>query len=280
MARPAVKQVMPARLVPRLHDPVDDRPFYDTELDVGQSDAHSIMAIDLASIFGAIALDRGLQRMSDQSMWFLHPQDDRQQVAFNDLVLLKEDADISRVTAEDALVVAEVVTTTERRKEVKDTRFQLAMNEYNQVPEFALFFPELEDERSLRYFRLNDQRLYDERSLEPGQQIMSRTIMGLAFRVMPRDKWTPGRKVEVILDGELRPPLEGERARAEEARREAEQARAETEQAQAETKRALAETKRAHAEREQMQAALDDERTRAERLAARLRAMGLDPDLP
>ena len=54
-----------------------------------------------------------------------------------------------------------------------------------------------------------------------------------------------------------------------EERAEAERVRAETERARAEAERARAETERARAEAE---------RTRAERLAAKLRAAGIDPD--
>jgi hypothetical protein len=47
------------------------------------------------------------------------------------------------------LLVLEVVSTHERRKELKDTCFQRDLNEYNKVPEFVMAFPELDDARAL-----------------------------------------------------------------------------------------------------------------------------------
>ena len=64
-------------------------------------------------------------------------------------------------------------------------------------------------------------------------------------------------------------PTGAERAAAEQVRAESERARAEAEQERAEAERARAEAERERAE---------SERARAERLAAKLRAAGIDPD--
>ena len=40
----------------------------------------------------------------------------------------------------------EVVSTDDRRKERKDTVVMRALNEYNEVDEFVLYFPDIEDD--------------------------------------------------------------------------------------------------------------------------------------
>ena len=262
----------PRRIEPRLHEAVEDRPWYDTELDLAQSPAHSAMVIDLASVLGSLASELSLTVLSDASVWFINPGTDEQQVSFPDLAVLRPGTEVRRATAEEALFIGEVVSTQDRRKEIKDTRFQAAFSEYNDVPEFALFFPELDDARALTWFRMVD-GLYEEVAVAPGAEVASTAIPGLAFRVLPREAWRPGRKVDVVYRGELRLPVEGERARAEEER-----ARAEEERARAEEERARAEKERARAER--LESQLDAAKAREDELKARLRAAGLDPDAP
>ena len=75
---------------------------------------------------------------------------------------------------------------------------------------------------------------------------------------------------------QARAETEQARAETEAARADAEAARAETEAARAETEAARAETEAARAETEQARA--ETEQARADRLAARLRAAGLDAD--
>ncbi len=255
----------PRRIEPRLHEAVEDRPWYDTELDVAQSPAHAAMVIDLASILGALGEELSLTVLSDASVWFINPGTDEQQVCFPDLSVLRPDTEVKRATAEEALFIGEVVSTRDRRKEIKDTRFQTAFCEYNDVPEFALFFPELDDPRALTWFRMVD-GLYEEVTIAPGGEVESTSIPGLGFRVLPHEAWRPGRKVDVVYRGELRLPVAGERARAEEER------------ARAEEERARAEEERARAER--LESELDAAKAREDELKARLRAAGLDPDAP
>jgi Uma2 family endonuclease len=73
---------------------------------------------------------------------------------------------------------------------------------------------------------------------------------------------------------------ESERAQAEsrQAQAESRQAQAESERAQAESRQAQAESERAQAESRQAQAESERAQERAERLAAKLRTLGIDPD--
>lgn len=245
------------RIEPRLHEPVEDRPYYDVDLDVPHSRAHMAMISDLSSIFRVLSEELGLCTLSDNSVWFMDPRDDAQRVSFPDLVLLEPDTDASRATAEDALFVGEVVSTEDRRKEVKDTAYQLALCEYNEVPEFALFFPEVGDARALTFHRLVQGR-YDALVVSPGATVVSNSVPGLALRVLPKALWRPGRKVEVFYRGEVRHPLDEERLRAER-----EHQRAEEERQRAEDERQRADALAARLEQ-------------AEALLARLGALGVD----
>ncbi len=150
--------------------------------------------------------------------------------------------DRRHVTAGDLLLVIEVVTTTQRRKEVKDTVFQRALNEHNKVPELGLVFPDKGDPRSLQWHRLVDGR-YEEIALSEADKVESATIEGLVLRVKPQTDWEDGKKIDVCYRGEWRLRLDGERARSE-----------------------------------QRQAQAEQEKARADRLAQRLRELGVDPD--
>jgi Uma2 family endonuclease len=242
------------RPVPRVHTAFDGIPYFDEDLKVGQSKAHRIMASETAPILTAIAEEAGLLFLSDEPIWYLHPETDEQRVFYGDLVLARP-VDPMRITSSDLLLVAEVVSTNDRRKELKDTRFQRLLNEYNAVPEFALVFPELEDPRALTWFRLVDGE-YAEEVIAPGASGRSHTVPALELRVRPRDAWAPGYKIDVFYRGELRPRLAAERARAEH-----EKARAEHEKARAEHEKARAE----------------HEKARADALQARLRELGVEP---
>lgn len=250
------------RLVPRPHETPTGTPYFDEELGVPQKSPHRIMATETAAVMAELARELGLAFLSDEPIWYLHPETDEQRTFYGDCVLARI-ADTTSITAEAVLVAMEVGTTHDRRKELKDTRFQRLLNEYNRVPEFALLFPDLDDSRALTWCRLvGDQ--YEEHAVAPGGRVFSESVPGLELRVLPRERWTPGYKVDVYHQGVLRPRLAGERQRAESERQRAE---AEHQRAEAERQRAEAEHKRAEAERE-----------RAERLAARLRELGIDPE--
>lgn len=122
--------------------------------------------------------------------------------------------------------------------------FQRAVNEYNGVREFGLVFPDEDDSRSLVWFTLDSEsERYHEASLSPGAEVEVAGWPGLVLRAKPSHEWERGRKLEVWFRGILQLPLNEERQRAEQ-----EQARAAREQ------------------------------SRSERLADKLRELGVDPD--
>lgn len=237
------------RPVPWLHTDPGGTPFFDEDLQVGHLKPHRIMATDTGAILAALADDAGILFLSDEPIWYLHPETDEQKVFFGDLVLARP-VDHMRITSADLLLVIEVVSTNDRRKELKDTRFQRLLNEYNGVPEFASVFPDVEDARALTWFRLVDDE-YVEEVIAPGASACSSMVPGLELRVRPREVWAPGYKIDVLYRGELRPRLAVERARADQAEARADQA----------------------------EARADQEKARADALEARVRELGLsDPD--
>jgi hypothetical protein len=160
------------RPVPRLHTAFDGIPYFDEDLQVGQSPAHRIMISESAPILTSIAEEAGVLFLSDEPIWYLHPEHDEQRAFYGDLVLARP-VDRMRVTSSDLLLVVEVVSTRDRRKELKDTRFQRLLNEYNGVPEFALVFPELDDARALTWLPMVDGE-YREQVVAPGASLCSR----------------------------------------------------------------------------------------------------------
>ncbi len=214
------------------------------------SNPHRIAVFDIGTVLEAIAAEAGLLFLSDHPIWFIHPETDEQRAFYGDLVIARP-VDRNRITADDLLVVIEVVSTDDRRKEIKDTVFQRAVNEYNEVPELGLVYPDAGDSRSLVWYTLDQENgRYQEVSLSPGGELEVAGVPELSLRVKPSSAWEPGRKIEVWYRGELRATLPEERKRAEE-----EHQRAEEEHQRAE-----------------------EERKRADRLADKLRAMGIDPN--
>jgi len=209
-----------SRLVPRLHTAVDGTPYFDEGLQVAQSTAHRIMAVDLSAILATVGAEAELTYLSDEPIWYISPDTDEQKVYYGDIVLARA-VDTTRITADDLLFVMEIVSTNDRRRELKDTRFQRFVNEYNDVPEFALAFPEVEDPRALTWYELVDGE-YLEHIVGPGGQVESRTIPGLALKVLPREEWRPGHKFDGFYRGEVRPGHAEERARAEQEKARAE----------------------------------------------------------
>jgi len=288
----AQREPLRAVLVPRAHEiPEGAIPYYDHELDVPQSTAHRDHVYETGLVLSHVAKEAGLLFKSDEPIWYLHPENDAQRVYYGDFVFAEAGADNESITAASLLLVIEVVSTNDRRRELKDTQFSRLLNERNAVPELGLIFPELEDARALTWFELVGDR-YHERIVAPGGSIASRTVPGLELRVLPRDRWQAGYKVDVYYRGELRPRFAVERQRAldatrradeetrradEETRRADEEARRADEEARRadeETRRADEETRRADEETRRA----DEEARRAARLAARLRELGVEPD--
>jgi len=203
-------------------------PCYDEDLKVGQNRAHRIMVYELGTVLAAVAQEAGLAFLSDEPIWYLHPESDEQRIFYGDWVIARGEVDRKRVIATDLVLVVEIVSTHYRKKEIKDTGFQYTVNEYNGVAEFGLVFPDAKDARSLQWYRLEDGR-YQEIPLSPAGEVASTSFPGLVLQVRPQAEWADGHKLKVYYQGEHRRTLK-------------------------------------------------DERARAERLAARLRELGLDPD--
>ncbi|MBI2377807.1 MAG: Uma2 family endonuclease [Deltaproteobacteria bacterium] len=247
-----------------------DIPYCDEELRLIALEPHAL-AIRFFSTLDYVADATGLKLISDQPVRYERIDDVGEKDYGLDLALSKK-VSSERQLASDLLLVLEVVSTQDSRKEKKDTIFNKVLNEQNGVPELYLFFPDGRDERSIVMYQL-DERSHAYVSVVPDAEgrLVSRSVPGLSFVLLPRAQWRDGRKLELWFRGERLLPT-GEairRAQAEQARAEDEKARAEDEKARAEDEKARAEDEKARAE---------DEKARADRLAAQLRALGVDPD--
>ena len=60
-------------LEPLEHTGYDGVPYFDHELNVPQSTAHRVMAVELSSTFATIAEEAGLAHLSDEPIWYLAP---------------------------------------------------------------------------------------------------------------------------------------------------------------------------------------------------------------
>ena len=232
-------------------------PYYDDELDMAQSLAHSKTIRQLAGLLDRVAAAAGLKDLSDNPVWYWIPEEGRQKILYPDYALTA-DPDLGTLTAMELLLAVEVVTTSRRDKEYKDT---VRMRDYNAahgVREFVLIYPELDDERSVVWHRYEGRgRRYRVVPLPANRRYRSVAIPGLEVEVLPREAWQVGGKVRVWFQGE-----EFRDAAVEAARAEQEAARAEREA-----------VGRRAAEQQVAQ-----ESARAARLAERLRALGLDPE--
>ena len=262
MVRPVQPDVPRGRLLPQEHTAFDGTLYFDEELQVPSLDPHRIMVFEMGTVFEMLAKEHGLRFISDHPIWYLDPNENVQRAYYGDLVIAR-DVDIQRITASDLLLAIEVVSTNDRRKEVKDRVFKLALNESNGVPEFGLLFPDADDQRALIWHVFEGER-YREVAVAAGGEVAVQALPGLVIRVLPRAEWTEGHKLELVYQGEVRRPLAGERERAVQAEARADQAEARADQAEA---RADQERRRA-----------EEAAAKADRLAARLRALGIDPE--
>ncbi|MDJ0840635.1 MAG: Uma2 family endonuclease [Acidobacteriota bacterium] len=201
-------------------------PFYDEELDVAQGVPHGYVTRILGMDLQRVAERGGFKVFADNPVWYWDWRYNKQKAFFSDLALLKPSPD-EREIADDVLLAVEVVTTTHQKKMEKDTKFQKELNECNGVPEFVLYYPDMSDARSLVWFRLVNRKYVE---IEPNQDCFEcQSIPGLVFKILPRTRWSPGRKVEVSYKGVLlRDPEEEFRMRLE-LERERTAAREETE---------------------------------------------------
>lgn len=273
--REELRDVPVGQLERRLHTDYDGTPFFDEDLQVAQSTGHRVMVYETGSIIDAVAREAGLEFASDEPCWYLDPDRNVQRTYYGDWVVARE-SEAERRIADDLLLVIEIVSTNDRRKEIKDTVFQRALNEFNRVPEFGLVFPELDDPRALQWFTLEGGR-YTELTIAAEGEVAVAGVPGLTIRVRPRERWEPGRKLDIFYRGELRVPLVDAYVQIaeERARAESERFRADEAAAGADEERSRADEAAARADEERSRA--DEAAARAERLAELLRGAGIDP---
>ncbi|MCB1767458.1 MAG: hypothetical protein KDJ22_15600 [Candidatus Competibacteraceae bacterium] len=224
-----------AQLIPIPHPPeaMDGIPYFDEEFQMAASHAHRKTIYFLGALLDRVAQRAGLQGVSDYPVWYWFPKLGEQRALYPDFALTAN-PDIRSLTAKELLFALEVVTTSRREKELKDTVRMREHNRVHGVPEFVLIYPEPDDERSVVWYRY-DPRTDDYQliSLPPDRRYRSRAIPGLEIEVLERWNWTEGRKVRVYYRGEelregaveeqARKAAEGQTARERQARIAAEQ---------------------------------------------------------
>ena len=192
-------QFVPPLLERRLHtDFGSGRLFYDDELDVASGLEHARAVHYLADCLYRVAQRSGLECLVDNPVWYWSDPSCRlQQSYFSDICLLCSD-DPYRATADEVILVMEVVTTTDARKERKDTVISKERNARHGVREFVLYYPGPDDGRSLVWFRL-ESKSGRYREVPPGKGgiYRSTSVPGLKMRVLPREEWRGCIKVEV-----------------------------------------------------------------------------------
>ena len=229
LQRRAAHRQMRARLIEKPHpeDATVGTPYYDEELDVAQSLAHHKTVQKLGELLDRVAAWEGLQSLGDNPVWYWDADEDCQRILYPDYALTDAE-NLGSVTAKSLLLAIEVVTTTHRRKEEKDTIKMRNWNELNAVPEFLLLYPEPDDPRGLIAYRYNkDQVAYENVPLGPRRRFVSQAIDGLVIEELAPDARSVGRKLRVFYRGEeVRDADAADRLALQEARARQQEARA------------------------------------------------------
>ncbi len=210
----------PPRLVPEVHTDFGELmiPFYDEELDVAQNHEHKDVIFYAGEMLRSVTVMAELWFHADNPIWYWDYQLGEQKVFYADLAISRAE-NPKAVTANDLLLVVEVVTTWHKAKMEKDTVRQRELNRRNLVPEFLLFFPDMDDDRILQWYFLDRQGRYILRQPVDGRYL-SQSIPGLAIMPLPRESWEPGRKCRFFYKGTPLLPREDEHeARVEAERR-------------------------------------------------------------
>lgn len=244
------------KLQPLLHkDFGEEIPYYDEEFDLMQGDPHKDAISLFLPVFEYIASEIGKKFLSDQPAWYINPDTKEQNRAAGDIVLSKQ-FDASITTASDLEFVLEIVTTNHKKKEKKDTEKMYIWNEYNEVSEFCLYFPDMEDKRVLWLYNIKN-GVYQKTKPDKNGMLCSKVVPGLCFRELPKEKWKSGKKIELWFQGEEIFGLGTERL----LRKQAEIAKVESEIAK---------------QKEQKRREIAENRANA--LAEKLKALGINPD--
>ncbi|TVR67190.1 MAG: hypothetical protein EA420_00800 [Candidatus Competibacteraceae bacterium] len=268
-----------AQLRPIPHSPesMDGIPYFDEEFQMAASDAHRKTIYFLGALLDRVAERAGLRGVSDYPIWYWVPELGEQRILYPDYALTAN-PDIRSLTAKELVFALEVVTTSRREKELKDTVRMREHNRVHGIPEFLLVYPEPDDERSViwhRYDARTDQ--YHPIPLPADRRYRSRAVPGLDIEVLEPSAWTEGRKLRVYYQSEeLR---EGQVE--EQARKAAEQQAAQERQAKEQERQArMSAEHRAEQERqakEQERQARTSAEQQVEQLLGRLRQAGLEP---
>ena len=261
-----------AHLIPIPHSPesMDGIPYYDEEFDMAASHAHRKTIYFLGALLDRVAERAGLQGVSDYPIWYWFPDRDEQRILYPDYALTAN-PDIRALTAKELLFALEVVTTSRRAKELKDTVRMQEHNRLHGVAEFVLVYPEPDDDRSVVWYRYDTRTdQYQPLPLPPDRRYRSQAIPGLEIEVREPGEWTEGRKVRVHYRGE-----ELREGAAEEQARKAAQWQAEQERQARMTAEQQAAQER-QAKEQERQARMTTEQ-QVEQLLARLRQAGLEP---
>ncbi|CAK0776242.1 conserved hypothetical protein [Gammaproteobacteria bacterium] len=202
-ADPPDQEAILARLTPLPHSPesTEGTPYYDEEFEMAQSIAHGRTVHWLIELLNRVATQAGLQSLSDNPVWYMDQQGDRR-VLYPDYALAASQ-DLHAVTARELLLALEVVSTSRREKEQKDTVRMREYNAWNRVPEFVLIYPEPDDRRSVVWFQYEARiRSYREVTLSVDRRYRSQAIPGLEVEILAPHQWTEGQKVRVYYLGE------------------------------------------------------------------------------
>lgn len=190
-------RIQKPKLQPLLHAELGEEeiPFYDEEFDLMQGEAHKDAVSFLIPAFKYVALETRQKYQSDQPSWYIDPDTNKQKMAAGDIVIAQP-LDVKKMMATELVFVLEVVTISHAQKEKKDTLRMKRWNEYNEVPEFCLYFPDVSDSRVLQLFHFEN-GVYQQIEPDSDGMICSKIIPDLCFRELPRDKWTSGHKIEL-----------------------------------------------------------------------------------
>ena len=170
-------------------------PYYDEELELMQGEAHKRAIAKYLPCFEWIEGKLDLSFLSDQPIWFYNPKKGKQEALAGDLVLAKK-SDVSKITAESILFYMEVVSTDDPRRERRDTLEKKPLCEYNEVPEFGLYFPDLKDARVFELYRLVNGVYYPVSENQYGIWC-SEMIEGLCIERLTEDEWKEGIKIRI-----------------------------------------------------------------------------------
>ncbi|CAK0780550.1 conserved hypothetical protein [Gammaproteobacteria bacterium] len=191
-----------ARLTPLPHSPesTEGTPYYDEEFEMPQSIAHGRTVHFLMQLLNQVANRAGLQSLSDNPVWYMDRQGERK-VLYPDYALAASQ-DLHAVTARELLLALEVVSTSRREKEQKDSVRMRDYNAWNRVPEFVLVYPEPDDGRTVAWHQY-DARIRSYREVTPAdRRYYSQAIPGLEIEILAPSQWTEGRKIRVYYLGE------------------------------------------------------------------------------